>query len=78
MAVLAFEAQHELQIAARHDKNTAIDGEFSRMEICFANIVRLEAHDDAMTRRAFQGDGLAHDGIDGDLWDDSCWPALVG
>jgi hypothetical protein len=48
------------------------------MEICFANIVRLEAHDDAMTRRAFQGDGLAHDGIDGDLWDDSCWPALVG
>src|ERR1039457_1890625 len=78
MTVLAFEAQHQFQIVARHDENAAINVEPLRAEVCLTDAVRLETQKKAMACSAGQRNGLALNRIDGNLWNDGFRPAIAG
>lgn len=78
MLRLAFEVEHELEVAAGHDEYTVFDAEFLEAEVRLADVVGLEAHDEAMASRTGERDGLVDNGIDGDLGDNGCRAAIAG
>jgi len=74
---LSFEVQLQLDIGAGHDQHTVFDGELFCAEVCFADVVGLKPNGDQMATCAGDRDGLADDGIDGNLRNDELWQLLA-